>query len=555
MSDNKLKIGLLVDSYSVPAWIYRVIERVLLSNCIEISQVIINCSAGKTSSHPFHDINKLKPALLYQIINSLDKKFFIRGSNSLEHKNLDKLLKGIPFLEVTPILNDGFDTFNPNDIEQVQKMKLDILVKFGFNNIKGDIISSIRYGVWAYHFGNKKHDERNYAGYWEVIKKEPLTTASLFAWNNETNPVRILYQSGISTFMFSPARNQNSIFWFASAFLVRQMEILSKFGIDRLYAESTRFNDPDKIDEIKPAKPPNNLEALKSAVILLGRIFKEVVIRLLSKDFWYLLFDIRDNSSLEIKSFQKLIPPKDRFWADPFIVQESGNYFIFVEELFYKKRKGQISVIEMDSQGNHRESIPILEKNFHLSYPCVFQTNGSYFMVPESGANKTIDLYECEIFPAKWNFKMTLMEGVSAVDTTMFFYNDKWWLFTGLRENAGGYTDVELFLFYSDTLFTNKWNSHPLNPVVSDVTNARPAGQIYTQNKKLYRPSQDSTQYYGNKFSINEILCLNETDYKEKKITTVGPDWDNKVQATHTYNRVGKLSIIDAYYQKMKLFN
>ena len=555
MNNKKLKIGLLINSYSVPAWIYRALERVFLSDYTVISVVILNGSAGITSSHPLQDKKKLKPPLLYQIISSFDKKIFNRGSNALECKNLDKLLKGIPMLEITPVLDGGFDTFNQNDIDQVRNAELDILVKFGFNNIKGDIIKSATYGVWAYHFGNQRKNEGNYVGYWEVIKNNPLTTAVLYALDNETVPGRILYQAGISTFMFSPARNQNSIFWFASSFLVRQMEILSRFGINRFLSETNRYNNTNKIFEENPVRTPSNLESLKSGFILFWRIFQEVIIRLFRKDFWYLLYDIRENPSFEIKSFQKLIPPSDRFWADPFIIKENDNYFIFVEELFYKKRKGQISVIEMDSHGNHKDSIQILEKDFHLSYPCVFQSNGTYFMVPESGANKTIDLYECEIFPAKWKFKMTLMDDISAVDTTMFFYNNKWWLFTGLRENAGGYTDVELFLFYSDTLFTNIWKSHPLNPVVSDVTNARPAGKIFSQNNKLYRPSQDSTQYYGNKFSINEIICLNETDYKEKKISTVGPDWDNKVLATHTYNRIDQLSIIDAYYRKMKFFN
>ena len=50
--------------------------------------------------------------------------------------------------------------------------------------------------------------------------------------------------------------------------------------------------------------------------------------------------------------FKKIIPPKDRFYADPFLI-EFDNYYIFIEELMYNTKKGHISVIKMDDQGNY----------------------------------------------------------------------------------------------------------------------------------------------------------------------------------------------------------
>jgi len=147
---------------------------------------------------------------------------------------------------------------------------------------------------------------------------------------------------------------------------------------------------------------------------------------------------------------------------------------------------------------------------------------------------------------------MTLMAGVNAVDPTLLFYAGKWWLFTGIREIAGAYSDVELFLFFSDSLFTTEWKSHPLNPVVSDVTNARPAGRIYLNNGKLYRPSQNCTKIYGSNFNINEIVSLSETEYSERTIISVQPDKDLNVQGTHTFAHVGHLTVVDGFYRKLK---
>jgi hypothetical protein len=208
----------------------------------------------------------------------------------------------------------------------------------------------------------------------------------------------------------------------------------------------------------------------------------------------------------------------------------------------------------MDKQGNCREAVPVLSEDHHLSYPFVFEHKNKYYMVPESADKNSIDLYECVEFPTRWKFKMSLMRDVKAVDTTLFFYGGKWWLFTGLAENVGAFPEVELFLFYSDDLFTTRWISHPLNPVISGVASARPAGRLFIKNGKIFRPSQDCSKSYGYGFNINEITCLNEQEYQEKKVAAVKPHWDPKLIATHTYTQVGELTVIDGLSMRSKLF-
>ena len=78
------------------------------------------------------------------------------------------------------------------------------------------------------------------------------------------------------------------------------------------------------------------------------------------------------------------------------------------------------------------------------------------FMIPESSANKTIDLYECKEFPYTWNHKMTLFNNIDAVDTNLIFHKSFWWLFTNIKSNTNlNYAD-ELHLYYSKNLFNKK---------------------------------------------------------------------------------------------------
>jgi hypothetical protein len=86
-----------------------------------------------------------------------------------------------------------------------------------------------------------------------------------------------------------------------------------------------------------------------------------------------------------------------------------------------------------------------------------------------------------------------------------------------------------------------------MNPVVTDVRIARPAGRIFIRDGKIYRPSQDCSGRYGNSFDINQINILSETDYSEANILKVRPDWESGLVGTHTYNYSKGFTVIDAY--------
>ena len=68
-----------------------------------------------------------------------------------------------------------------------------------------------------------------------------------------------------------------------------------------------------------------------------------------------------------------------------------------------------------------------------LTYPCIFQYQGSYFMIPETSANKTIEMYHAEHFPDKWVLDTVLQKGEKWVDTTVRFQEGNPQLFTYRR--------------------------------------------------------------------------------------------------------------------------
>jgi hypothetical protein len=265
---------------------------------------------------------------------------------------------------------------------------------------------------------------------------------------------------------------------------------------------------------------------------------------------WHILFDtnIHDISQARFDLFRKLDPPPAIFWADPFVISENDQYYIFVEEFVYSLNKAHISVLTIDECGNFLSSAKIIDREYHMSYPFIFKHENYWYMIPETSKNKTIQLYKCQEFPYKWKFEKNLMENVIAKDSTLFFYDDLWWLFTSIdqTDNISG-AGTELFLFYTDNFLNGKWRSHPLNPVVSDARKARPAGKIFMHEGRIFRPSQDCAGRYGKSFSINEIVRLTENEYEEFVVTSVYPLWDKKLLGTHTFNSHNDISVIDAY--------
>ena len=129
-------------------------------------------------------------------------------------------------------------------------------------------------------------------------------------------------------------------------------------------------------------------------------------------------------------------------------------------------------------------------------------------MIPESAENRTIELYRFRVFPDDLEFVHILMENVEAYDATLEEYNGLWWMFANVKPHAGASSWDELCLFYSDSPISSTWHPHPLNPVVSDVRCARPAGNLFVQDIYLYRPSQNSSHRYGYGLNINRILDL-----------------------------------------------
>jgi len=260
---------------------------------------------------------------------------------------------------------------------------------------------------------------------------------------------------------------------------------------------------------------------------------------------WFLGYKFGESNDMAdtFYDLKYIVPPKDRFWADPFPVEIEDKYFIFVEEFVYTRNKGHISVIEVDPSGVWKEPVRVLEKDYHLSYPFIFEWEGHLYMMPESSHNNNIEVYRSTAFPHTWEPARVLMEGVKAVDATLHQVDGLWWMFVNIGTERVSLND-ELYLYYADSPF-GPWKPHRGNPVKSDVSSARPAGRLFYRGGDLYRPSQDCSVSYGYAITLNKVCCLNPDEYSEKQVDRILPQWRRGIHGVHTLNRAGRLTVVD----------
>jgi len=300
--------------------------------------------------------------------------------------------------------------------------------------------------------------------------------------------------------------------------------------------------------------PAPYVPGVMATVKLLGRYTLNFLTKIWSFlcycEQWVLLVGQRSDvtDARILASVRKLIPPRDRFWADPFIIEHNSETYVFFEEMVYARGIAHLSYLKLNADGTNTLPEPILEKPYHLSYPFVFEYQGQYYMIPETAANRTLELYRCEQFPHRWAFERYLMEGVSAYDATLVEHQGRWWMFVNMSNHPSCSPNESLYLFYADNPLMAQWHPHPQNPVVTSAATARPGGRLFTDDGKLYRPSQNCAGYYGRGLNINLIKQMDEHVYCEEMVSQYLPEGEAAMNGVHTLAFGSHFMVADAIY-------
>jgi hypothetical protein len=541
-----LRIGLLIDSFVQRKWIYRVIQDVQSSAFAEISVVIRNVAETQEKGR-LESYWKNRKYWLYSLYTKLDETRVRVEPDAFERTDIGALVPDCPVLDVKPVMKAYSDWFPDETIKQLRSYNLDVALAFGFRILKGEVLNFARHGIWSFHHGDNLVNRGGPAGFWEVMDGVPVTGSVLQILTEDLDNGKVIYRSWSPTSdRFSVKANRNNLYWKSSVFVIRKLKELAEGAANSIPENQVYSPYSNRLFTL-----PTNLEMLPRLCRLGRKYAVSKIDSVFNYEQWSLAYRFKSgpgDSNNTLYRFKHLLPPKDRFWADPFAVQVDNRYYVFIEEYLYKTGKGHISVLELDKSGIVSGPTKVLERDYHLSYPFVFEWDQNYYMIPESASNKTVELYRSTSFPFIWELEKTLMTDVRAKDATLAEVDGTWWMFLSISENT---IPDELYLYHAKNPL-GPWTPHRRNPVKSDVRGSRPAGGLFRWNGDLYRPAQDSSGRYGYAISINKIIQLDAEGFREEEVSKILPNWRKDLLATHTLSISGDLTVTDCLMRRRR---
>jgi hypothetical protein len=280
---------------------------------------------------------------------------------------------------------------------------------------------------------------------------------------------------------------------------------------------------------------------------LLCRVGKRTVRKFLSVDYcWHVAVVAcgwREAFQWRTRPYT-IANPVGRYLADPFVISKDGRRVCFVEDYDLASSRGRISAYALDDNGASFIGVALAE-NFHLSFPYIFEYEGTLYMCPETSGAGDIRVYKCLEFPLRWTLEKIIMKDVSAVDTMLFEKGGKWWMLTNIDPAGLGDFQLELCVFSADSPLDDAWTPHPQNPVLVDATRARNGG-LLREGEGLFRVAQrQGFDFYGKSTSVNEIVRIDDGNYIETLVAEVSPAFEPGAVGTHHLHSDGSITVLD----------
>jgi hypothetical protein len=507
---NKIKFGILSNSLTFEAWEVATIEHLLNHPLIELKLLVINNTA------PLPQVSFVNKVLHYPYYNFLYRAYkrFRLKANSYRLIPMGERFIAVPKLYCTPLLKGKYSTyFNDSDVAQIKSHELDFMLRFGFNIIKGDILQSCKYGIWSFHHADNDFIRGGPIGFWEIYLKRNLTAAVLQQLNTALDQGKILRKGYLKTIDHSFSENIDQLTEMAAIWPLQVC-------IDLLNRQDIFKNEVSFSKQVNLYKYPKNGQFINFIMKLFFNKIKFHYNQMFNAESWQIAFFKGNTQHVINDTLPKptyISSSLSEFYkADPFLWPNEHEKLILFEYFSYKENVGKIAMSDFDGK-----NFKLLDFGFntHLSYPFCFSYEKEVYCIPEQAAAKNVSLYKLNS-NGQVSFVNHLIENFEGRDTSIFFYENQWWLFC---TKANYFENAALFIFCAPTLFET-FKPHQNNPVKVDIRNARPAGNLFIKDNVLHRPAQNSAMHYGHMVNINKIKKLNIASFEEEIISCIEPE-------------------------------
>ena len=548
------KIGIILKSLECDRYLYQNIQELKKNSKIELFFLLTNKNSKEKKSIYKKSLSLIKrrglsyfiSLLIFKIITRLEFKLLsLPIKNIREHyntKNIDRLIDN-NFLYLNPnFSNSGLSVSYPlEDIKKIKALKLDLIIKGNIEGIlRGDILNSSKDGIISFYHGDNRWNRGEPAGFWEVYKKMDTTGFTIQILSEELDGGDVIFRSNIPT-KSSYIENIVSLYQESYPYMLK---IINEYADSRTLPE---------IEEPLPysgtiLKLPTAIETVLYAIQTINIYFTFFIKRyiLKRKDRWSVAFTKKSWRRAILKEGIEIKNPKNRFFADPFIITMDNRTVCFVEDYSYNTKIGSISAIEIFDNNQYKIYEYIIKEPFHMSFPYIFRYKDELYMIPETSKAKSIRLYKCIEFPTKWEYQKELFKDISAADSMIFHHNDMWWIFFTISLIGKNHNSHLLAYYTKSDPINGKWTPHKKNPLISDSTIARNGGIVGLEKGVVIRARQrQGFNIYGGSLSLAKITDLTPDSFSEKEICKILPNFMPNIKGTHQIHSNEKYTVYD----------
>ncbi len=531
-----LRFGIMCPSGGLTAFARKCIENITKDGIAEPVLLILDESETAPSSIGAKIRKSLRLDGNLWYVQS--KLFPLQHIDAYQIHPLEECLPGIERLVCQPELKGKWSQyFKATNVAEIQAHNLDFILKFAFGIIRGDILQTARYGVWSFHHDDEEKYRGGPPGFWEIYRGDPVTGALLQRLTDRLDGGIVLKKCSVSTDGLSYRANLQRI-QDSSWHLARWVCLDLRQGrLDALEASPSKTTAPIY-------RAPNDLQMLCFWMRLTVNWLRYKIANQRIDEWNVGVVNAPQKSFLDL-TFQPAIEwsaykEYGQFLADPFILPGEEPVRLLIEEFSWSTEKGRIS--ELRGKGSHTTVTPVIDEGAHMSYPYVFSHDGVIYAIPECGELQSVLLYRLDKLTGTWRKEAVLIENIDAVDATVFQYEGRWWM---LYSGTTGAATWSLFVWHAPGLL-GPWSPHAANPVKTDVSSSRPAGNPFYCEGVLYRPAQDCRISYGGALCINRIDELSLHGFRETLVRRISPDPDGPYpDGLHTLSGNGELTVVD----------
>ena len=218
-------------------------------------------------------------------------------------------------------------------LQSIRARELDVLLILADSTNIPVGVSLARWGHWHYVCDGRPFApaDGSMIGFTELIRRRSFLASAIQVHHPDEPDIRTVYCTKSSIDYYSHYVTRNEHLWKCSTFVLRTLRKCHEAGGTEFLQSLTSTQSSAERPAISARSVVAGATMLPTFLLyLIWRAWRNLC-RFLLVERWVLMVGI-DERRPDSGRFKKLLPPADRFWADPHVIATGGRHHVFFED-------------------------------------------------------------------------------------------------------------------------------------------------------------------------------------------------------------------------------